>query len=427
MSENKENVPKVRFPGFTDDWVERKFDSMFDRIPNNTLSRADLNYDDGQIRNVHYGDILIKYGAVTDCGKDVIPFVTGAEVSKYQGQLLQNGDVLLADAAEDETVGKVTEITGITDIPVVSGLHTIACRPMIKMQPRYLGYCMNSPSYHQQLLPLMQGIKVLSISWANLAKTNICYPTSTQEQSQIGKIFANFDNLITLHQRKLNNMKKLKAGLLQKMFPKDGEDFPEVRFPGFTNAWEQRELGEISDFITKGATPTTYGFNWEEDGIPFFRNDSLKDNRFVFGEYSYISEEASATLIRSEIRCNDILIAITGDIGKVGIVPKSIKKANINQHMAKVRILEDAYPYFVYQYLSIDEIQKKFQKIKTGLSMPQLSLEQIRNTIVNLPSREEQKKIGEFFSNLDNLITLHQRKLEHVQELKKALLQQMFV
>nr|WP_285891353.1 restriction endonuclease subunit S [Paenibacillus pasadenensis] len=213
-----ETVPEVRFPGFTGDWEQRRFDSVFDPIPSNTLSRADLNYDVGKIKNIHYGDILIKYGAVTDCGKDVIPFITGAEVSDYQRHLLQNGDVLFADAAEDATVGKATEIAGITSIPVVSGLHTIACRPKIKMQPSFLGYYMNSPSYRQQLLPIMQGIKVLSISRTNLAKTTICYPNSAQEQSQIGIVFADIDHLITLHQRELDALKETKKAFLQKMF-----------------------------------------------------------------------------------------------------------------------------------------------------------------------------------------------------------------
>ena len=160
-----------------------------------------MNYDGGKVKNVHYGDILIKYGAVTDCDKEEIPFITGAEVSDYRSLLLQDGDVLIADAAEDETVGKATEIAGITNIPVVSGLHTIACRPKVKMQSNYLGYYMNSSSYHRQLLPLMQGIKVLSISRTNLAKTIVYYPATAQEQARIGKVFADLDRLITLHQR----------------------------------------------------------------------------------------------------------------------------------------------------------------------------------------------------------------------------------
>ncbi|MGI6545909.1 MAG: restriction endonuclease subunit S [Fastidiosipilaceae bacterium] len=185
-----------------DAWEQRKFDQMFDPIPSNTLSRANVNYGDGKIMSVHYGDILIKYGAVTNCRKDEIPFITGAEPSDYRNMILHNGDVILADAAEDETVGKATEIAGITDIPVVAGLHTIACRPKVKMKPNYLGYYMNSPSYHSQLLPLMQGIKVLSISRPNLAKTNIFYPAAEQEQAQIGQVFTDLDQLITLHQRK---------------------------------------------------------------------------------------------------------------------------------------------------------------------------------------------------------------------------------
>jgi type I restriction enzyme S subunit len=215
---NGEDFPGVRFPGFTDAWEQRKFDSVFDSLSNNTLSRANLNYDNGKIKSVHYGDILVKYGAVLDCVKDVIPFITGAELSDYQSQLLRDGDVLIADAAEDETVGKATEITGITDIPVVSGLHTIACRPKMKIQPNYLGYYMNSPSYHLQLLPLMQGIKVLSISRTNLSKTTICYPTSATEQLQIGQVFVDIDNLITLHQRKLEHLQEQKIALLQQMF-----------------------------------------------------------------------------------------------------------------------------------------------------------------------------------------------------------------
>jgi len=201
---------------------------------------------------------------------------------------------------------------------------------------------------------------------------------------------------------------------------------PKLRFPQFTEDWEQRKLGDMSAFITKGATPTTYGFQWVDEGIPFFRNDAIKDNRFVYGDYSYISEEANKVLSRSEITGDDILIAITGDIGKVGIVPKTIEKANINQHTARVRIVRNAVPYFVYQALAREEQQKIYQKIKTGLSMPQLSLEQIRETTIPCPSIEEQTKIADTLMNLDKTITLHQRKVDIVKQYKKAMLQKMF-
>ena len=250
---------------------------------------------------------------------------------------------------------------------------------------------------------------------------------SLDEQEKIGSFFVCVNNLINLYQKKQDEIKFLKKAMLQKVFPKEGETIPEIRFAGFTDPWEPHKLSDMSDFITKGATPTTYGFEWVDEGIPFFRNDAIKENRFVYGDYSYISEDANEALSRSEITADDILVAITGDIGKVGIVPKTIKKANINQHTARVRIVRDAIPYFVYQSLAREEQQKVYQKIKTGLSMPQLSLEQIRETLILCPSYEEQTKIADALYKIDNLITLHQRKCDELKELKKGLLQQMFV
>ena len=196
------NEPRMFILGlFAFAWEQRKLGDAFDPIPNNTLSRADLNYDEGIIRSVHYGDILVNFGAIIDCRFDEIPYITDGDVADYKSQLLQDGDVLFADTAEDETVGKAAEISGVGDGFMVSGLHTMACRPKVKMAPKYLGYYLNSPSYHRQLLPLMQGIKVLSISRTNLSKTTVLYPLSEQEQFQIGAFFAALDNLITLHQR----------------------------------------------------------------------------------------------------------------------------------------------------------------------------------------------------------------------------------
>jgi type I restriction enzyme S subunit len=213
-----EDKPEIRFEGFSEAWERRKHDTVFDPIPNNTLSRADLNYDSGKVKSIHYGDILIKYGAITDCKVDKIPFITSGNVADYNSHLLCDGDVLFADTAEDDTVGKVTEVAGIGDNYVVSGLHTMAYRPKVKMSSYYLGYYLNSPSFHHQLLPLMQGIKVLSISRSNLAKTTILYPLSGREQAQIGSMFTNIDRLITLHQRELTKLQNVKKSLLEKMF-----------------------------------------------------------------------------------------------------------------------------------------------------------------------------------------------------------------
>ena len=195
--------PEIRFAGFTDPWEQRKFDEVFDcTIPNNTLSRSELNYESGSVRNIHYGDILIKYGSVVDVQNDEIPFVTGKGSDDFKGALLQDGDIIIADTAEDETTGKACEIGNSQGLDVVSGLHTMVCRPRNKMALGYLGYYLNSDAYHHQLLPLMQGIKVLSLSRTNVQKTMVCYPKSKAEQQLIADCFRNLDNLITLHQRK---------------------------------------------------------------------------------------------------------------------------------------------------------------------------------------------------------------------------------
>ena len=213
------NVPEIRFSGFTEAWEQRKFDEVFDcTIPNNTLSRAELNYESGSVRNIHYGDILIKYGSVVDVQNDEIPFATGKSSDDFKGALLQDGDIIIADTAEDETTGKACEIGNSQGLDVVSGLHTMVCRPRDKMALGYLGYYLNSDAYHHQLLPLMQGIKVLSLSRTNVQKTMVCYPKSNAEQQLIADCFRNLDKLITLHQREIEKLQNIKKSCLEKMF-----------------------------------------------------------------------------------------------------------------------------------------------------------------------------------------------------------------
>ena len=184
-------------------WEQHKFNAMFDFLQNNTLSRAELSCTDGEIMNVHYGDVLVKYGEILDIKNDEMTYLLdNSLVTKYQTSLLQNGDVIIADAAEDETVGKCSEIAGLTDEKVLSGLHTILCRPKKKFAEGFLGYYMNSNAYHDQLLPLIQGTKISSISKSAIQDTAIMYPELESEQKQIGDYFSNLDHLITLHQRK---------------------------------------------------------------------------------------------------------------------------------------------------------------------------------------------------------------------------------
>ena len=212
-------IPEIRFCGFTDDWEQREFSEMFDcTISNNTLSRSELSYEEGSILNIHYGDILIKYGSILDIHKYKIPRIPNKKKEDFKGSLLQPGDVVIADTAEDETSGKACEIGGLFGNSIVAGLHTMVARPNIEMASGYLGYYLNSNAYHCQLLPMMQGIKVQSLSRANVKKTALKFPESTKEQQLIANYFIQLDELITLHQRKLEKLKNIKKSMLEKMF-----------------------------------------------------------------------------------------------------------------------------------------------------------------------------------------------------------------
>ena len=190
----------------------------FDFLSNNTLSRSQLSDTRGSTLNIHYGDVLIKFGELIDVSKESIPRIADDLVAEMLScKKLKNGDVVIADTAEDTTVGKCSELRKCENKAIVSGLHTIACRPQLKFASGYLGYYLNSNSFHNQLLPLMQGTKVISVSKSAIKNTEINYP-NLFEQRLIRKILIALDNLITLHQRKLDALKKIKSALLEKMF-----------------------------------------------------------------------------------------------------------------------------------------------------------------------------------------------------------------
>lgn len=207
-------VPEIRFPGFEEDWEQRKLWETLYSLQNNTLSRAELSLENGVAKNVHYGDILVKFGEVLDVEKEFLPMIMDESVvAKYRSSFLQNGDIVITDTAEDETVGKCSEIAGLSDEKVIAGLHTIPCRPLFNFASGYLGYYLNSDAYHKQLLPLMQGIKVTSISKSALQDTEIQYPGSLEEQEQIGTFFRHLDHLITLHQSEVEEYTQIKKVL----------------------------------------------------------------------------------------------------------------------------------------------------------------------------------------------------------------------
>lgn len=179
MTKSK-HIPKRRFKEFELDgaWEQESLGEIVDfSIKTNSLSREKLSLESYEVQNIHYGDVLIKFDNVLDLQRDSLPSIIDSKVLDFKESLLQDGDLIFADAAEDSTVGKAIEVRNIGGKNIVSGLHTIAARPTQLFAPFYLGYYINSNFYHDQILPLMQGTKVSSISKSNLQVTKITFPT----------------------------------------------------------------------------------------------------------------------------------------------------------------------------------------------------------------------------------------------------------
>lgn len=214
-----ETMPKIRFKGFEGEWESLDLSESFELLKNNTLSRAELT-DEGKIANIHYGDILIKYGECIDTAVDKLTYIIDNEVGKnlLKNGALKKGDIIFADTAEDNTVGKCSELICRDNEVIVAGLHTIACRPQIDIAERYLGYYLNSPAYHNQLLPHIQGTKVSSISRKAINTTKVVIPKEKEEQQAIASFFTSLDHQISLYAKRLEKLKHIKAACLEKMF-----------------------------------------------------------------------------------------------------------------------------------------------------------------------------------------------------------------
>ncbi len=415
----KKKVPELRFKGFTDDWEQRKFDECFNfPVSTNSLSRALLNYDEGDIKSVHYGDILIKYPAILNIKNDKIPYITGGKLEKYKSSLLENGDLIFADAAEDETVGKAVEVNGLTEENLVAGLHTIVARPKDKKAEFFLGYYINSNTYHRQLLRLIQGSKVSSISKGNLQKTLVSFPKDFEEQQKIGAFFKKIDDTIALHQHKLDLLKEQKKGFLQKMFPKNGVKVPELRFEGFADDWEERKFGELykknlernKDHFSSDRTISIATMRFKKEGNGAAENSLVSYKVLREGDIAF-EGHTSKRFAFGRFVLNDI-----GD----GIMSPRFTTLRPTQNMPIK---------FWKQYIHYEPIMRYpiVNSTKLGTMMNELVVDEFLNQPVLVPELSEQEKIGSFFQQLDETIALHQRKLDLLKEQKKGFIKQMFV
>ena len=200
----------TRLDGFSSDWVTYSFADYFSFISNNTYPRDQLS-EHGEIGNVHYGDVLIKYGDVLSDNDEIPRLINGSNVKEKD--LLRKLDVIIADTAEDDTVGKVVQI-GDVSIQLVSGLHTVACRPNYRTADGFLGYYMNSMNYHEQLYPYITGIKVSSVSKKSFKETELCIPTDIEEQKAIVEVMKALDEEIETLMEEREKMVQIREGAM---------------------------------------------------------------------------------------------------------------------------------------------------------------------------------------------------------------------
>ena len=373
-------------PVYVHSWEQRKFGEVFDcTVPNNTLSRAELSYDEGTVLNVHYGDVLIKYGSVLDVQKDDIPRIPHRCREDFNGALLQDGDVIIADTAEDETTGKACEIGNLQGSAIVSGLHTMVCRPRNRMALGYLGYYLNSNAYHHQLLPLMQGIKVLSLSRSNIQKTSVSYPSAMKEQQLIASYFSQLDHLITLHQCKCQI---------------DGCRFQSP----LAITWEQRKLGDIAD-IVGGGTPSTGNQSYWDGDIDWYAPAEIADQIYANSSQKKITglgyENSSAKMLPP----GTVLFTSRAGIGKTAILTR---KGCTNQGFQSiVPHRGELDSYFIFS--RTEELKRYGELVGAGSTFVEVSGKQMAvMELMMPPTMREQQTIGGFFQQLDHLITLHQ-------------------
>ena len=406
MSDKKRKVPKLRFPGFTDAWEQRKLGdiaSMHARIGWQNLRTSEF-LDSGEymlITGTDFSNGGIDYSGVHYVEKDRYD-----QDSKIQ---LDSESILIT---KDGTIGKVAYVS---DLPMPAtlnaGVFNVRVKDRNHFDSYYLFQYLKAPFLLDYVRKTSTGGTILHLNQNVLVNFPIYYG-SKSEQKAVGEYLKNFDSLISLHQRKLDNIKMLKKSLLQKLFPKDGEKIPELRFPGFTDAWEQRKLGEVvfrrNAAEVTGALP---GVEYE-DVIPeegrLNKNVSLKE----------------VTKKGLEFLEGDVLF------GKLRPYLKNWLFAEFNGVAVGdwwVLYSDKVDGRLIYYLIQTDSYQT-VANLSTGTKMPRSDWTTVSQTIFAFPvSADEQLKIGKYFSSIDSLISLHQRKLDHLKELKKGLLQQMFV
>ena len=386
------DIPAIRFKGFSDTWEQRKFEEI--------AVRSSVICSDDTLPRVEYEDIVSGTGRLN---KDIY-----AKQSSKSGIVFHQGDVLY---------GKLRPYLQNWLLPTFDGL---AVGDFWVLQPQNADssflYRLIQSRQFDEVANQSTGTKMPRADWKLVSKTVFSIPSNISEQAAIGTYFTALDSLITLHQRKYDKLTNVKKSMLEKMFPQNGSNVPEIRFKGFTEAWEQRKLGEIGSVsmcrrIFKEQTS-------ENGEIPFYKIGTFGGEADAFISRELFEEYKAKYQYPKK---GDILISASGSIGRTVVFTgkneyfqdSNIVWLNHDKH------LDNSFLKCFYSIVKWAGIE--------GSTIKRLYNDNILNTAITLPSVEEQQKIGAYFENLDNLITLHQRELEKLKNLKKACLEKMFV
>ena len=395
-------VPAIRFAGFTDPWEQRKLGELFFESNERSSSMEILS-------------VSVAKGIypASESDRDTNP---GASLVNYK--VVHKGDVVYNSMRMWQGAVGSSDYDGI-----VSPAYVVA-RPTIELDSTCFGYLLKRPEMLYKYLCDSQGNSkdTQTLKYDRFADIEATMPANLEEQRAISACLGSVDSLITLHQRKYDKLVIFKKSMLEKMFPKDGESVPEIRFAGFTDPWEQRKLGDVATIVGGGTPSTNNDAYWDGD-IDWYSPAELGEQVYAERSARRITQagydSCSATLLPAG---KTILFTSRAGIGNTAILRRS---ACTNQGFQSLVVNDDTDVYFVYSMT--DRIKKFAERKASGSTFLEISGKGLAAGEFAFPSKEEQTAIGSMFKQLDSLITLHQRKLELLQNIKKSLLDKMFV
>ncbi len=399
--------PDIRFKGFTDDWEQRKLGDCF-------TERVE-SMPDGELISVTINDGIKKFSELGrhDNSND--------DKSKYKKVCV--GDIAYNSMRMWQGASGYSPYEGI-----VSPAYTVLL-PNLGINSKCLAYQFKLPEMIHTFQVKSQGITSdnWNLKYPALSQIEIFVSKDEQEQAQIAEYFENLDHLITLHQRKYDKLINVKKFMLQKMFPQSGSNVPEIRFAGFTDVWEQRKFGDITEI--KSAL-RVHKEEWTNTGVPFYRSsDVMSAINGTTNTKAFISEELYEKLSSTsgKLEKGDVLVTGGGSVGNPYIVPNNEPLYTKDADLLWIKNNEKFDSYFVYEFFFSPVFRTYLESISHVGTIAHYTITQLADTPSALPSIEEQKQIGVCFKNLDNLITLHHSKLEKLKNIKKSMLEKMFI